>query len=227
MEKMVIKGTPQIVTLLKTKKKERLESIQKGDIFCKKLEYYINLEKNEHDIIVGDAWEASLPLRDALLILPEDNQVENIKNSAMPTKAKNNYVFCMTGINPLYDSNKICDITNKLSSLGEHTLIITDVSEFIDRITEASKKYGISFIRSDYVKYYNEQYDNPSMIAETIESINNIAFWKRNRYLHQSEYRFLFQTENYDAEDICFNIGDISDISKILTYNQIRSLIRL
>ena len=216
MKKIIIKGTP----LIKTKSEKRINEFRKGCVYCKMLQFYVSLEKKEGDCIVGDAYEASLPLRDAIIYVPDKNYVEHVSNMAVPTKVTKDFVFCMTGVKVSLDQGQKF-IDAELTEFGEASLLITDIDEFVVKLQNAALKKGFSLIRHGFVNYYDEKYDNIEMTQDIINSISNSAFWKRKRYEKQSEYRFLFRGET-DEDYVEFDIGDISGISYYFTQEQLQ-----
>ena len=155
-------------------------------MYCKILQYYIDLEKEEGDCVVGDAWEASLPLREAIIYFPDENHIENVSNVAIPTRVTSNYVFCMTGVKAQIGQEQK-PINDELSEFGDASLLITDIDEFVVRVQKAAVKEGFYLVRHGFVNYYDERFDNIVMLQDIINSISNIAFWKRKKYEKQSE----------------------------------------
>lgn len=214
-DKIIIKGVP----LIKTKTEARIKEFQAGCVYCKSLQYYIDLEKKQGDDVVGDAWEASVPLREADIYIPDENYAVHVNNIAIPTMVKDNFVFCMTGIIPQYKEHKL--VEEELTKFGEASLLITNMVEFVNKIERAAIKKGFKMIKHGFVNYYDEKYDNLQMLLDIMYSTSNIAFWKRKKYANQSEYRFLFEG-NTQNDFVKFDIGDISSISCYLTQKQLQ-----
>lgn len=215
-KEIIIKGTP----LIKTKSEKRIKEFQAGCVYCKTLQYYIDLEKEEGDCVVGDSWEASLPLREAIVFVPDEAYVECVHNTVIPTRVTKDFVFCMTGVKVSAEQGQPL-LDEELSKFGTASLLVTDIDEFVTRVQEAAAKEGFSLIRHGFVNYYDERFDNIVMHQDIINSISNIAFWKRKKYEKQSEYRFLFRGET-DKDYTKFDIGDITEISCCFTQEQIQ-----
>ena len=56
-----------------------------------------------------------------------------------------------------------------------------------------------------------------------IQGTHNIAFWKRESYKEQQEFRIVIPKENCAKDHIELDIGDISDISKMFSTEQVLS----
>ena len=57
-----------------------------------------------------------------------------------------------------------------------------------------------------------------------IQGTHNIAFWKRKAYSNQQEFRIVIPVEDYTEDHIELDIGDISDISKTFTTEQVLTM---
>lgn len=136
-------------------------------------------------------------------------------------------VFCMAGIatNDLsferenevtFSTNaKLIEILNGVSneSYWNSALIITNISEFINRIKESCKNQGLE-LQNRFVNYTDMNKNYTDRNENVIENIANIAFWKDNSYSYQHEYRFAFTNKLVD-DNFILDIGDIYDISRI------------
>ena len=208
-KEILIKGIP----LIKTQDEDKVDFLQKGILYCNKLSFYRNLEKECGDHIVGDSFEAMLPIREAIIYFPEKQQCVEVKDTLIPTTWSDDYIFCMTGIKPyLIQENNMPVLNKDINSFGQKSLLILNSKEFINRVKVAAKENGYS-VQAMFVQYYDDSYDNLEMISSLIQGTSNIAFWKRKKYSSQSEFRFLFHG-NTDKDHLELPIGDISDISQ-------------
>ena len=208
----LISGLP----LIKFQDKDKIDLIQQGKIYMKTLKWYREHESENGDTIVGDEFEALWFLRDAEIIIPDTNEIIKVKNEAIQTSFSNDFVFCMFG---MYANKSFFEYSeeqkNELNSFGDTALIITDREEFIKRMISAAKKENIE-LYAGFVRYYSTEYDNANMICSLVDGMQNIAFWKRNSYSLQQEYRFLLHSVNTDKDYFILDIGDISDISIVM-----------
>ena len=212
----MVRGIP----LIRTKSADRIKTFREGYVYCKRLQYYIDLERETGDRIVGDEWEASLPIRDAIIYIPEEGFVQQVKDTAIPFTVTNNFVLCMTGCKVPKDAVNHSLVSDEIVNYGDTSLVITDRDEFIKRLQKGATDKGFHMVKQGFVNYYDDKADNIWMIQDVINDSSNIAFWKRKRYERDSEYRFLFAGDT-DRDHIKFPIGDISDISVVVNSSQI------
>ena len=78
---------------------------------------------------------------------------------------------------------------------------------------------GIGFSR-DFVQYYSS--NSFEHLKQVQEDNSRIAFWKRQKYAYQQEYRWLADTEVDDFLSI--DIGDISDITELIKTTDLLNL---
>ena len=55
------------------------------------------------------------------------------------------------------------------------------------------------------------------MLISLLAGMWNIAFWKRDSYSYQQEVRFVFTPGDENIDHIELDIGDISDITAIIS----------
>ncbi len=165
LKEIEIKGIP----LIKTQNKDKIDFLQKGTLYCNKLSFYRDLENEYGDQIVGDSFEAMLPIREAIIYFPEEEKFVKVKDELIPTTWSDDYIFCMTGIKPhMIKDNEIPVLSNTMDSFGKKSLLILDSKEFINRVKEAARKYGYT-AQAMFVQYYDDDYDNLEMISSLIQ----------------------------------------------------------
>ena len=72
------------------------------------------------------------------------------------------------------------------------------------------------------VSYYDENDEMKMEVTDCLtRGLYNMAFFKRERYQHQQEYRFAVNKERTGEDHIELDIGDISDISVKVSIEQI------
>ena len=212
MEKLYISGVP----LIKTQTDERISYMKSGKLYCNKLSFYRDLENEEGDTIVGDAFEATIPVRHAYIYMPEEDMVKEIKDTLIPTSWSDDYVFCMTGIKPsiISDNNETKILCDDIDSFGQKSLLIRDSYEFIKNVKKSAIKFGYE-VKYGFVKYYDEKVDNIDMISSLIQHTSNIAFWKRKRYEVQNEFRFVFHGDN-SKDYLELPVEGLKELSKVM-----------
>lgn len=205
-----VKGTP----LIKFKNAKRIQSLREGHLYAKNLQYYRNLEKETGDTDIGDEFEAMLHVNRGFLHFPETGVTEELNDTLIQTSDSNIFVFCVFGIYPSLKSFQFSDMQKeKILSLGDTALVITDSDEFQRRVFNAAKREGYE-PHFGAAQYYDPSTDWANMFMSLLNGMWNIALWKRKDYSYQQEGRFIF-TPGSDKDHIDLDIGDISDISMV------------
>ena len=133
----------------------------------------------------------------------------------------NNYknVFCMWSIsseNDILRGNIYIDEENK--KFGEYLVVITSPKIFLERITSALQNSGLS-AQVGLVEYYDEK-------THLSFEENKEVFHKVSNFSYQQEYRIAVNT-NIDNKPYILNIGNLEDISIILTIDEFNQNIAL
>lgn len=221
-EKRICNSSP----LIKTQSPDRITYFRNGMLYCNKLSYFRKLEEEKGDRIIGDRFEAMIPMKNAFFYYPEKECVKKIEEGLIPTTWSDDYVFCMSGLLPVAFENRdtIPLIFDDVNSFGNKSLIILDTKEFIRLVREAAVDRGFS-VSYGFVNYYDERYDNPYMIASLVNGIQNIAFWKRKKYQNQQEFRFVFHGDS-DSEALELPLGGtLNGISKMVDTCELGNII--
>mgnify|MGYP004665921087 FL=1 len=109
-------------------------------------------------------------------------------------------------------------------SFGDTALVVLDSEEFIRRVNIAAKNAGYQ-AEFNSVNYYNPNIDGGNMLFSLRAGMWNIAFWKRDSYIYQQEVRFVFRPGAENVDHIELDIGDISDITAIISAEKALSAI--
>jgi hypothetical protein len=225
--------------LFKVASFERLEQMQKGLIYMNSLEYFSNLKSEESLALRADELEKIYGILRAgtnatgcsTLSLKIDNGeefdlgAEAVLTSHFP-QPKNTMLFCMGaladgqgGVIPGEIGDEI-NFDKKFLDFGTHLLLVSSPAKFLDRINKAACKepriFGSKLFHDGYglVDYKPlGNYSGPIGL-----------YTKDSRYSWQMEFRISF-----GVEDPCLNqngayelnIGDISDISRIMPLQDI------
>ena len=222
--------------LMKFGEKENLEKLRKGQVYMKNLKYYIEREKQDDDECIGDKYEGKIFVKNITFTMYNIETGEFIANGHAPKASidlglQNYPVFCMFMLD--YRNHTDCILEGeqlrvtytlteeqrtKMSNFGEYVLIVKNNYEFIQRINAALKKLEMNYYM-DKVNYHEsnkiEQY------KEIYKNNYRVAFWKRNTYSYQQEYRLIIENEVDDF--MSFEIGDISDITELMTVEKLFS----
>ena len=219
--------------LMKFGSRDRLESLQKGCLYIKNLQYFIDLEKNNPlgSGGQGDMFEGqSVTYNSIVEIRDYHTQTLVYRGPAEYPATSFGYekypVFCMfmldsrNLVNIKVDSNKLIRsyrFTNEQRSriakdFGNYVLMISDADEFVRRIKKGLGVSGIARYTKGRVQYYKPNDFNN--FKDICNNSINAAFWKRREYSFQQEFRILVHKEVDDH--LQADIGDISDISQLI-----------
>lgn len=213
-----IKGIP----LIKFQSKEKIEKFQQGKMYMKSLEWYRN---NAKISAVGDDYEAMLHINEGTFTVLSEGESEvvsfaDLNDALIHTTHRKDFVFCMFSISPQTNYFAFTDEQrNNMLSFGDTALLIKDSEEFYIRVRNAMKKEHIS-LKNAYcgrVEYYDESVDSLKIFISLIKGMHNVAFQKRKKYSYQQEYRILVPYDDRDDDFLELDIGDISDISEIIS----------
>lgn len=223
--------------LVKFGERDHMEQLQNGELYMHSLQYYIDLEKDKGNRIVGDKYEGKLPIKNVQMTIFDSKTHKEILSlsgsSATFDFGMSKYpVFCSLMFDNenrlLEDENepieKEGEITavfeygftekqrNEMSEFGDTAVIIHNVPEFIRRIEKAAKDAGVH-VGHGPVSYYHD--NDREHIMQVMGQHGAAPLWKRDKYKDQREYRFYLDCEI--ADHMILNIGDIHDISALLS----------
>lgn len=118
------------------------------------------------------------------------------------------YCYDVKGLtaNDIEAFEKQLEVPNDCQNLGNYAVIIKSPVKFLERV-KASAKINNFGLDHGLVDYYNPETFHGSFSKE--ESI----FKKHDKYSHQKEYRFVFDTNIEGDKPLFLDVGDISDIT--------------
>ena len=215
--------------LMKFGSEENLKKLQSGQLYMKNLKYYVELEKTTDDEDVGDKYDGQMVLQDVKISMYTIDTNEFIAQFDAPAASMNlGYLECPVFCMFMFDYRNHVEeqlegelltvkyqFTEeqlaKMPNFGDSVLIIKNGDEFIKRVKKGLLDAGYGFTR-DHVQYYG--FNNMEHLKQVQKDNSRIAFWKRDKYAYQQEYRILI---HYFVDDfLSVNIGDISDITDLL-----------
>ena len=79
------------------------------------------------------------------------------------------------------------------------------------------REVGDKYEAMIHINYYDPTIDGGNMLISLLAGMWNIAFWKRDSYTYQQEVRFVFTPGDENIDHIELDIGDISDITAIIS----------
>ena len=204
--------------LIKFQNKAIIESTQNGCIFMNSMKRYRELYEKSGDENIGDPNEGMLYFNNGQIVI--DNCCQDLNHSIMHTATEDDFVYCMFGISDVPFS--FSEENYKLwKNQYDTALIIKDTYEFKRRMVLAAKKQGVE-LQGGFVNYYSPD-DNeirPLLLSLTTGKNVSTAFYKRNKYSYQKEYRFRAENPNH-IDHFELQVEDIHDISIALPVERI------
>lgn len=230
-------GTVYIHEVIKFGKYEHMKALQEGKIFARPLGYFQDMENKELDKAMRhDQYEGTAELHQPKVLMekgekvlvtdPEGNITGDITSSIIgPMKLSNGYlkdtpVFCMFSIHSEllndYEKGTIAVlIDSRVEEFGDYVLIINDYSKFIDRVNKLCEVYTNRKLKAvpGIVEY-----------VDTSEFHGKYGVFKKpHEYSYQNEFRLVFDGVSIPSDhSIIAEIGDISDISTLMPFNQFK-----
>lgn len=110
-------------------------------------------------------------------------------------------------------------LSDEINLFGEYAVVITNVKDFITKVTEAARQGGYSLKRG-LVDYFDPENFHGSF--EEIES----AFKKRQIYSYQKEFRFVFDSQR-PPEAQTIHAGSLEGLAVKLKTNEINDRLEL
>ena len=105
-------------------------------------------------------------------------------------------------------------IDRRCYAFGEHCVVLTNATEFIERVIAAFRRDGLKCIQLGPVEYFDDatysgRLDTPGL-----------GFMKRKAFEWQSEYRILVDIGRSEPSPHVLEVGDLSDIVVRLTTSE-------
>lgn len=110
-------------------------------------------------------------------------------------------------------------VDDDMLSLGDHAVIIINVPEFINKVTEAAKAEGYELWRG-LVKYFD-----PKTFSGEFGEVESV-FMKRNIYSYQKEFRFVFDSDTPEGAKV-IHAGSLEGIALKLKTSEINTKIEI
>lgn len=225
-----------IFALVKIVEEEKYaDDFMSGKLYMNPLNYFKNYEDKQEEIR-GDPDEGlgailqpqKMELKIADMVIKPSELTGPIKFRFNSSDSLN--AFCMYSLNcgnletitkdqiPILKTQLM--IPDSCLEFGSICVVVADVKKFINRVKESIKKSNISG-RMGLVEYYDES-SKHSFFDQA-----RIGFYKRNKFSDQKEYRIIVERITNQAEPFVLNVGDLSDICKKTTPQQLNETIKL
>lgn len=226
---MNTEGLQKTGILIKFGSNENIRKLQNGQVYMKNMQYYIDLEKATDDENVGDMYEGQLMFGESTLVMTDEKTGDRIGEFDCNVESLSfGYlkmpIYCMFLLDQrnisLLETEKDDETVRykfsekqkeELKYFGDSALIILNPTEFWSLIVEQLGIQGIAK-QGDKVSYYSGK--SSTHFKEVAGNPSRVAFWKRDKYAYQQEYRLLLKQEIEDAKIL--EIGDISHITQIV-----------
>lgn len=231
----------QICLLLKfASEKWHLESLQSGKLRMNNLKTFIDMEKEDGKKGMGDMLEVSNVINQLnfKLLDPDTDEVilEGSSSRAIMSlnHCKSKPVFCMAIIDSkmleVLDEDDTCykckvifsEVQQQrfIEDFGNYALILP-VSGFLRRVIEAFEKQDYGYVYQP-VMYDDFDINHSKRLMSFAEENTDVFFWKDKSIEYQNEFRIVILNKDIE-EPLITDIGDMSDISFIVTSEQLFS----
>ena len=202
---------PTIFCLIKFGKREHLEKLQRmGQMRFTSLESFRQTKEQQR----GDELEGALEIVNGGFTevncehptlgtfnfkIDEQSETRFLKTDASPYCIFSCYALTYEMLN----TADIYKIDERMAEFGDHALVIKNPRQFIDRVHEQL------IIQNKSWKTNLTQYRDLTSAGNFRADL----FTKSDKYIHQNEFRFLFESDNNSPQFI--ELGSIKDISEI------------
>lgn len=221
---------------------EYTSSLLEGELFFKRNEYFIELEEEENDRVIGDrregSWSRPLNTNNKkyfVSIKDEEKMYHiNITRGAVHKQyedLKNVPICCFTLLSLEEDFDKVSDNTFKIKDgvieqfskeFEDRNVFIFQLLEFMNCIKDYCEKNKIP-MKANKVSYYDEFSEkHPLSEEEFRDNPINTLFHKRSSYSSQKEYRIILPG-NYE-EDQTLKIERLKERIEVFTISNLESL---
>lgn len=219
--------------LLKIAKRERLEQIQAGKLYCRHLKYYRDGEggapqpwQDRDEGVAGIFQSKSIRI---VLTMPdgaehvidaEGGLVDQVKFS----RDLNVPAFCLHAIHSgewtrefgqseLADFMKYIEVPERMKpDFGDHVLVLGP--EFVERVRAACRQK--LDLRHGLVRYIDDRAAHGKIPADLV------GFVKLKKFDWQREYRFVFEAAERLPDPFVLDVGPLHDVSMLMTLDEFK-----
>lgn len=238
----------RLLMLFKFGRKENLEKLQKGQLYCKSAEYYNKYELENNNKSIGDIYDSHDVAKgvDIYLIEPNTNVLlykAKGTSDIVDTELIKHPIFCCTGLTTINEHFKKVDEDNKKITIEckcselfkdflnkeywDYCLMIPS-HKLLTSLENKCKENDIHYIHNK-VKYYNPLKTPIDKEIDIQTNPDNQTFWKiADSYEGQYEFRILFkdiELKNYETDCYILQLDDLTSETTLLSTNQLSQLI--
>ena len=194
--------------------KEYVEFFLDGKLYCNTVRYF---RDEGYDEFEGAAFLHPTTLRINSHTIPAEDLAGPV--ILKPNLVADLNVFCMFSwrVPKVGDDKILIDLESQLGSIaaciadfGPYAVVVKNTTEFLRRVELAVTQRGSEALAGvrGVVRYIN-----PDTYRTNLAEPLKIPLFKQERFAHQKEYRFVFQTGREPAGPLVLPIGDIRDIA--------------
>ncbi|MBD0822622.1 hypothetical protein [Aestuariibaculum marinum] len=197
-----------IIFFIKFGQKKYLELLKnKGELYFKNAKFYNQIKKSNNeqgDENEGAIWIENLKNYQLTLSHPEYGE---LKFKSVPNQigklTQFNHNYLITSFYSVskkdFSTNGTLKISNKMTEMGDHALIILDTKKFLDSVLKSAKNIDIPIIGKK-VEYHDLSNEG---------RIDMSPFHKKNEHSYQNEFRIII--ENSIEEFKILSIDELSN----------------
>ena len=194
-----------------------------GKIYCNTLGTFRKMEEDSDSARSDSNEGTTMWLQSSTVRITIDNEMDISADLAAPVQMQMHWldelnIFCMYAghtdrSDVRYSTNmdaetlrQELEIPEACFALGDHAVVVLNVSEFIQKMESAAERMNYR-LRRELVQYYD-----PDTFHGTFDGLD-AAFWKQNSHSAEQEFRFVID-KGYDGEfPLCLHVGDLTDIT--------------
>lgn len=210
--------------------KQHADEFRKGNLYANPLSYFQKMEKKDG---IADPFEGSVYSgKDSIFkIGPSQGELVDITPHLIgPVRLQRvnhvNVICFHLWKTPFFQSNNAIPLDNPIETeieiprriqdeFGPYMILIHNTAEFIDRVEKEIRK---QYIANKFYKCMHGMvaYKDNFPISWEEQSAMHSAFYKREKYAYQNEYRIAIELTNITKKGgspLRFNIGSLEDIT--------------
>lgn len=225
----------KLLCLLKVGKKEHMEGLRDGKIYCKPLTYYKTIEEDpkpfndKHEGLSGVLQASRIKM-----VLRPKGKPEVILDSASGlidqiyiSKNFPSPAFCLHAIHTgewtdrhFTNAEKQAfidhlQVSDEMKKFGDHVWVLTNHTVFQERLLEVCKKQKI-YVRGGFVLYVD-----PSQVHGFFEDMY-VGFIKSNSFSDEREFRYIFESDKPFNDPFVLDVGSLAGASTVIPLDEFK-----
>jgi hypothetical protein len=227
---------PLIYFLVKTfSEQSHADQFLDGLLYMNSLDYFIRLEESDssgrgdrHEGV--NAWLQPNEIQLEINGICIDSADLAGPVSIQPTRHLAKNIFCMhagyiggnvpSEFATTDEFEEVLKIPQQNISLGKHSMVITNVKEFFQRVKAAASKQNVA-LSGRLVNYYDPNSFHGHFAEE------EAPFNKQIRFAHQREYRLVVNQQSGDVSPYALRVGNLHDIAHAVSIEELNDGIKI